>query len=59
MGNDSDDEEELTPEDIEKKYETYTYAELIRLVLEHCPNDNGQRIKAICDWRLKSNENFL
>ena len=43
----------------QKKYETYTYAELIRLVLEHCPNDNGQRIKAICDWRLKSNENFL
>jgi hypothetical protein len=41
------------------KYQTYTFNYLIKTVLEHCPDDHAPRIRAICDWRLKSSENFL
>jgi hypothetical protein len=43
----------------EKRYTTYTFNFLIKAVLEHCPDDHAPRIRAICDWRLDSTENFL
>lgn len=40
-------------------YRTYTFDYLIKKVLEYSLDDYVSRIRAICDWRLKSSENFL
>jgi hypothetical protein len=32
---------------------------LIKKVLEYCLDDYLPRIRAICEWRLESSENFL
>jgi hypothetical protein len=55
---DSNDEDDDTADSTEK-YRTYTFDYLIKTVLEYCLDDYVPRIRAICDWRLKSSENFL
>ena len=56
---DSADEDEMSENEIRLKYKTYTFDYLIKMVLENCFDDKEPRIRAICDWRLKSSENFL
>lgn len=58
LSQDSHDEDETQP-DYVGKYKTYTFDYLIKMVLEYCLDDYVPRIRAICDWRLKSSENFL
>ncbi len=53
--NDEDDEADNSND----KYKTYTFDYLIKMVLDYCLDDYVPRIRAICDWRLKSSENFL
>lgn len=59
LNEDSADEDEMSGIEIREKYKTYTFDYLIKMVLENCFDDNEPRIRAICDWRLKSSENFL
>jgi hypothetical protein len=55
----SEEEDEDTARDYSHRYKTYTFDYLIKKVLEYCLDDYVPRIRAICDWRLKSSENFL
>ena len=45
--------------DFKIKFETFTFDYLIKKVLEYSLDGYVPRIRAICDWRLKSSENFL
>ena len=42
-----------------KKYRTYTFDKLFKLILEHCPDSYLPKIRAIAGFGIFTSENFL
>lgn len=44
-----------------EKYRTFTYDFLVKMILNYCEEKTviNQRISAVANWKIQSNENFL
>jgi hypothetical protein len=58
-----DDEDEdlhsLENEEDQRKFITFTFDFLFKKILEYCEDQSTNRIRAVANWKIKSNENIL